>query len=189
MGDEPNRTGAPRPPYTSRRTLLRRLLRWLHELVYTVGLIVGFNAPAPAQESEEGTALPPARGESRFATEVLHLLASADSVELETRGTPAASPHRARIRPVVDEDGRVYARPQGGKDEYWYRRIRINPGVTLHIAHETVHAHAVPIPDPRIATRVSELYRRRYDAADPDIAPLLSGDGEAVTVRLRPLGY
>ncbi len=173
------------PP--GRRSVRSFLARWSREVFTIIGEMIGFTVPQPVREDAKRVESARGRREKRFAPEVLALLGSAHSVEIETRRAPGAPPYRAPILMVVDDDGRVYSRCLGGTAGYWYRRILINPGVELHTEGGTVYARAVPAADERTVALVSELYRQKYGPDDPDTQRLLHEDVQIATVRFQPI--
>jgi hypothetical protein len=161
-----------------------RLGRWWREIFYLTGTMVGFSASQPAQEGTNAADSDPERAERRFAPEVLDLLLRAPAVEIETRRAPGAPPYRAPILTVADAEGRVYSRCSEGMSGYWYRRILINSGVTLHVGGIPIHVRAVPTFDERTVALVSDLYRRKYGS---DVHEMLREEVELATVRFHPL--
>ena len=166
--------------------LRARLRRAGHQVLYALGMTFGFTVPEPGGKGARRGWTVPARPEKRFRPDVSDLLGELPSVVLETRRSPAAPPVRAAIRTVVDDSGRVYSRPREGSEEYWYRRILINPGVMLHTDAGTVYARTARVTDPRTAALVSELYAGKYGADDPETRLLVREDLEQFTVRFEP---
>lgn len=91
------------------------------------------------------------------------------------------------MRTVVDEEGRVYARPQEGSAEYWYRRILINPGVLLHAGSEVVSARATRVSDTSTNALVTELYLRKYGSDHPASSQVPDKHPETAAVRFEPV--
>lgn len=163
------------------------LRRWCHELFFLVGNMIGFSVPTPPWRDASQREGRPATGQRRFAPHILACFADAPSVEIETRRAPSAPPRRMSIRTVVDEDGRVYARPQQGSSEYWYRRILINPGVLLHAGSEVVSARATRVADANTNALVTELYLRKYGSDHPATSPVPDKHSETAAVRFEPV--
>ena len=149
-------------------------------------MMIGFTVPPPPEDEREGGKERPAAGRRRFDAALLEYLASAPSVEVETRRSPAApasAASRTAIPVVVDDEGRIYTRPREGAATYWYRRILINPGVTLHTGLGPIYVRAVPLTDERTAALVAELYERKYGPDERDSPYATGGSSDHATVR------
>lgn len=173
MGNQRGRT---------RRGWRRVLVRWGRGALHLVGMMMGVSIPEPARDDDPGRQAAAPR-EKRLDSALVRHLAGTREIEIETRRSPAAPAYRVPIRAVVDQDGHVYARPAEGTHAYWYRRILINPGVTLHTGVGPVYVRVVPEVDGPTAAVVSELYRQKYGPDEPEIVKLLGEDARRTTVR------
>jgi hypothetical protein len=119
-----------------------------------------------------------------FSSEELDLIDRAKEVEIETQrqdGTPQKTP----IWAVVD-DGRVFIRTwKGAERTAWFRHIRRNPSVALHVAGRRLTVTAIPADDPDSIERTSDGFRRKY-AGDPAANSMVRPEILDTTIRLEP---
>lgn len=123
--------------------------------------------------------------ESSFSPDVLERLRGEIEVEIRTRSTVDALPHRAIIWVVVDDRGRVLVRSYRGATARWYREATAGMPVALAIGEEVVPVAVERATDPeRIAACSAEL-ERKY-AGDPAMRAMVRDDVLDTTLELHP---
>ena len=123
--------------------------------------------------------------EPAFAADVLDRLRHDIEVDIETRPTVDAPPHRTIIWVVVDAKDRVLIRSYRGATARWYREATSGTPTALLIGDEVVpmaveHAR----DDERIRACSAEL-ERKY-AGDPATPAMVRDDVLDTTLELRP---
>jgi hypothetical protein len=118
-----------------------------------------------------------------FSRADLDLLDRTDEIDIET-SSRAGQPRRTTIWVVVD-DGVPYIRSVRGSAGGWYRQVRVNSDVVLHVDGRRLKAAAVPATDDESVRRVNAALRKKYGNTQSTKAMLQPKTLET-TLRLEP---
>ena len=121
---------------------------------------------------------------ARFDADVLQAFRSTEEVDVET-WSPASGARRTIVWIVVVE-GVPFLRSFRGPTARWYREIREEPAVAIHVGGRRVPARAVLADDPRTAAAVSEALAAKYPT-DPATPAMLRPEVLGTTLRLEPV--
>lgn len=119
----------------------------------------------------------------RFDTAALEAFQVAEEVDVET-WSPASGARQTIVWIVVVE-GVPYLRSYRGPGARWYREIREEPAVAVHVRGRRMPVRAVLADDPLSVAAVSQALATKYpdDPATPDmLRPAVLG----TTLRLEP---
>jgi hypothetical protein len=112
-------------------------------------------------------------------------LRSIEEVEIETRAGEGATPHRAVIWVVVDEQDRVFIRSVRAAAGRWYREAVGHPACVVLVEDEAIPVEAVAATDPEQVEACSRALRAKY-ANDGSLGSMLRADTLPTTLRLVP---
>jgi hypothetical protein len=123
--------------------------------------------------------------EPTFGADLLDRLRREIEVDIETRATAEAQPHRTTIWVVVDAEDRVLIRSYRGAGARWYREATRGTPCALVVGDEVV---PVTVEHARDAERVrvcSEELERKY-AGDPATPAMVRDEVLDTTLELLP---
>ena len=106
-------------------------------------------------------------------------------VEIETRATAGAPPHRTIIWVVVDDRGRVLVRSYRGATARWYREATGGAPVALVVADEVVPVSVEHARDEDRVRSCSVELERKY-AGDPATPAMVRDEVLDTTLQLHP---
>lgn len=123
--------------------------------------------------------------ERAFPSDLLDRLRDQVEVNIETRRTADAPPHRTIIWVVVDAKDRVLIRSYRGAGARWYREATSGTPASLVIGHEVVPV-AVEHAGDEERIRACSLELERKFAGDPATPAMVRGEVLDTTLELHP---
>jgi hypothetical protein len=107
---------------------------------------------------------------------------SGEIVVLQTRDAGTGGVHETRLW-VVDHEGSLWLRA-GDKSSRWFRRLEVQPDVTVMRGSDELAMRAVPVPEAR--DTINDLMHQKYGWADSLVCFFMPRD-KKVPVRLLPV--
>ena len=100
-----------------------------------------------------------------MSTKLLEVLKKGDEIQLIVKGRVTG---KETSRPVwfVLRDGELLLLPVAGSMTQWYKNVVKNPEVRITIAGQAYTGMAEPVRDKQEVSKVVELFRKKYGAAD-----------------------
>ena len=123
--------------------------------------------------------------EPAFIAEILDRLRHEIEVDIETRRSADAAPHRTVIWVVVDPVDRVLVRSYRGQGARWYREALAGTATALIVDGTDLPVQVVDAADPeRVASCSAELLSKY--AGDPAARAMVRDEVLGTTLELRP---
>ena len=119
-----------------------------------------------------------------FAPADLAALSAAEEIEIETRASADAQPHRTIIW-VMTDGADAFVRSVRGPAGRWYREAVADPRVVVHAGGRTLPARVVPAADDASIARTNAGLRRKYTGIE-GFDEMLVPDTFPTTLRLEP---
>ena len=123
--------------------------------------------------------------EPAFSTDLLDRLRREIEVDIETRATAEAEPHRTIIWVVVDAENRVLIRSYRGAGARWYREATSGTPTALVIGSEVVPVKVEHARDQARIRACSAELGRKY-AGDPATPAMVRDEVLDTTLELLP---
>ena len=123
--------------------------------------------------------------EPAFGADLLERLRHEIEVDIETRATAEAQPHRTIIWVVVDAEDRVLIRSYRGAGARWYREATSGTPTALVIGDEVLPVTVEHARDEDRVQACSAELERKY-AGDPATPAMVRDEVLETTLELRP---